>query len=131
MYRSSGILQYFTDPIKLVAQVDLDLGNFYRSLIPKYYGVSRPMYDPHISVIRKVVPPNMSVWGKYQDDKVDFDYDHYVFNDELYFWLNVFSPQLESIRLELGVKPFGDATLSPDGRHKFHITLGNLKNKKA
>jgi hypothetical protein len=127
MYRSSGILQYFTDPLKLVVQVDPDLGNFYRSLIPKYYGVNRPMYEPHISVIRKVVPPNMLVWGKYQDERVDFDYDTYVFNDELYFWLNVYSPRLEEIRSELGVKPFGDVTLSPDGRHKFHITVGNIK----
>ena len=50
-----------------------------------------------------------------------------VYNDETYYWLNVFCKDLEEIREELGLTKSGDVSLSPDGRHKFHITIGNSK----
>ena len=50
-----------------------------------------------------------------------------IHNDELYYWLNIYSEELEEIRSELGLLPYGDVTESPDGRHRFHLTLGNLK----
>jgi hypothetical protein len=128
MHHSSGILRYSNDPIKLVVQVDRGISDLYRSLIPRYLHVSRPMYDAHISVVRNVEPPRMDVWGKYEGQAVSFDYEAYIFNDELYYWLNVYSVELEAIRAELGLAPYGDVSLSPDGRHRFHITLGNLKN---
>jgi hypothetical protein len=127
MFVSTGTLQYSLNPTKLIVEVDPGISDFYRSLIPKYLHVKPQMYDAHISVVRKIDPPNMQFWGKYQCKKLVFKYEHFIYNDELYYWINVNSLTLEKIRTELGLKPFGDVTSSPDGRHKFHITLGNLK----
>ena len=129
MFSSTGLLRYSINPYKLIVEVDPDISNFYRSLIPKYIHLNKPMYAPHISVVRNNIPPNINVWDKYQNQKATFQYNSYIYNDELYYWLDVYSIDLENIRSELGLKPFGDVTWSPDGRHKFHITLGNLKNK--
>ncbi len=127
-FKSSGVLCYSENPIKLIVAIDPGIASFYRSLIPKYLHVNKPMYEAHISVVRNAVPPHMQAWSKYQGAEVDFEYETFIYNDELYYWLNVYSYRLEDIRLELGLKPWGDVTKSPDGRHKFHITLGNLKN---
>ncbi len=98
MFLSQGILRYSLDPIKLIAQVDPDISHFYRSLIPQYLHVNRPMFEAHISVVRNADPPNMYAWNKYQGQNVSFEYDSYIYNDELYYWLNVYSQQLEDIR---------------------------------
>ena len=125
---AEGTLQYSSDPLKLILQVDSGLADFYRSTIPKYFHVKPPMFEPHISVIRNpTVPLNMKVWEKYQGKLMSFRYDTYIYNDELYYWLNVLSLDLESVRKELGMQPYGDVTRSPDGQHLYHITLGNLK----
>jgi hypothetical protein len=127
MFLSQGTLVYSLDPIKLIVQVDPDISHFARSLIPKYLHVKQPMFAPHISVVRDWTPPNMDVWEKYQGHSVNFEYDSYVHNDELYYWLDVYSLELEAVRTELGLRPHGDVTTSPDGKHRFHITVGNLK----
>jgi|SRR5208282_548710 len=127
-WHTQGILQYSDNPLKLILQIDSGLADFYRSTIPKYLHVKPPMFEPHISVIRNPSTPlNMKKWGKYQGKLMDFCYDTYIHNDELYYWLNVKSPDLEDVRKELGMQPYGDVTPSPDGQHLFHITLGNLK----
>ena len=127
MFKSAGVLQYSDNPLKLIVEVDPDIANFARALVPKYIRLNKPMYSPHISVVRKAIPPNMDKWGKYNNQIVDFNYDSYVYNDELYYWLNVYSLDLEQIRFDLGLQPYGDVTLSPDFKHRFHITIGNLK----
>ena len=128
-YKSSGILEYSKDPIiKLVLQVDQGLSDFYKSLIPKYFNVKGQAYKAHISVImRGITPPNMSVWGKYQDYIIDFEYSPIIYNDDKYFWLYVSSPALEKIRLELGIKSFYKSYLDKNNEHIFHITIGNTK----
>ncbi len=127
-YSTSGTLQYYINPFKLILQVDSGLADFYRSLIPKYLHVKPPMFEPHVSIIRNTIAPlNMNVWDKYQGKSIDFKYEAYIYNDELYYWLNVICPELEYIRKELGMEPYGDVTLSPDGQHLYHVTLANLK----
>ena len=128
MFSSNGILHYSKDPIKLSVEVDPEISSYYFSFIPKYLKVNRPMFSAHISIIRYIAPPNMEFWNKYHNQMISFQYESYIYNDELYYWLNVYSLELENIREELGLTSSGDVTKSPDGRHKFHITLGNLKN---
>lgn len=129
MYTSSGVLVYSQNPTKLIVEVDSEIARYYYSLVPKYVKLNKPMFTAHISVVRNIEPPNMQFWGKYQGVLIEFQYESFIYNDELYYWLNVYSLELEEIRMELGLKPFGDVTWSPDGRHKFHMTVGNLKNK--
>jgi hypothetical protein len=129
MFRSIGVLRYSKKPIKIIVEADPEICNFYRSLVPKYIPLARQMYVPHISVVRKETPTNMDVWNKYNNQEIEFEYDNFIYNDEIYYWLNCYSKRLEDIRLELGLSSTSLITRSPDGRHKFHMTIGNLKNK--
>ena len=130
LHRATGILKYENndDFYKLIVEVDPNLALFYRSLIPKYKGVTGQRYPPHISVVRKEIPPNLALWGKYEESPVDFVYDSDIQNDDKYWWLNAFSTRLEEIRVELGLPVTSPFTRPPSGFLKcFHITLGNTK----
>lgn len=127
MFKSVGILQYSENPYKLIVEIDPEISNYYRSLVPRYIRLNKQMYAPHISVIRNELLTNLSAWAKYQGKEISFEYEGHVYNGEVYYWLNVYSEELENIRLELGLTSVSDVTKSPDGRHKFHTTLGNLK----
>jgi len=127
---SIGKLIYSDNPYKLIVSVESDIGDFYRSLIPKYLDVRKPMHAPHISTVRNETPNNLSVWGKYEGQDVEFQYDSFIYNDDVYYWINCFSSTLEEIRQELGLPTTSQFTRSPDGKHKFHITIGNIKHLK-
>jgi hypothetical protein len=129
MFYSTGTLAYSDNPYKLILEVDQGLSDYYRSLIPKFIKINKQMFAPHISVIRNENITNFSFWNRHQGQIVIFEYENYIYNDELYYWLGAYSKQLEQIRLELGLTPTSFITESPDSGHKFHITLGNLKNK--
>jgi hypothetical protein len=128
MFKSSGTLLYSNNPYKLIVSVDNEIGRYYRSLIPPYHKVQKPLYDSHISTIRNEVPTNFLCWGKYQNRVVEFEYESFIYNDELYYWLNVYCQDLEDIREELGLQNTSPFTRSPDGKHRFHITIANLKH---
>jgi len=128
MFSMAGHLNYFENPYKLIVSVDDEFGRYYRSLIPKSHRVQKPMYSSHISTVRKETPLNISAWGKYQNQIINFQYENIIYNDELYYWLNVSSDDLEKIRIELGLPIYSDITKSPDGKHKFHITIANTKH---
>lgn len=125
-FNAKGKLCYSENPYKLIVEVEEDLAQYYLSLIPKYLRVNRQKYAPHISVVRNETI-DLSQWGKYEDQQVAFRYENVIYNDINYFWLNAESCSLEAIRLELGLNPNSEITKSPDGKHIFHITLGNLK----
>lgn len=128
-YNSFGKLEYSKEPIiKLVLQIDQDLSNFYRKLIPKYLHVNPQAYKAHVSVImRGINPPNMQFWEKYQNHVVDFEYCSWIFSDEKYYWLSVVSPELEKIRNELGIESVPKPFLNKGQQHIFHMTIGNTK----
>lgn len=126
VFTSSGQLKYIHT--KLIVEVDQDIINFYRKLIPKYYYVKPQMYKAHISVVRKEKVPNSKFWEKYEGKLIDFYYLNKVYNSETYWWLNCFSKELEDIREELGL-PINEIYIQPiEGFKKtFHCTLGNTK----
>ena len=129
MIQSTGTLLYSNNPYKLIVSIDNEIGRYYRSLIPKYFNAQPQAYSSHISVVRKEIPPNINVWYKYHGSEIQFEYDSIIYNGEVYFWLNAYSPVLEEIRLELGLQNLSQYTRSPDGRHRFHITIANMKGK--
>jgi hypothetical protein len=97
-------------------------------MLPKSISTNRQLYKAHISVVRKEVPHNMDVWGKYEGQEIDFKYDNVIYSGNGYYWLNAFSVKLEEIRLELGLPVESLYTMPPDGFRKcFHITIGNKK----
>ena len=130
IFNSTGTLIYSVNPYKLIVNVDNEIGNYYRSLILKYFQVRKPMYSSHISIVRNEVPFNLHLWDKYQGVQISFEYESFIYSDELYYWLNAYSSVLEDIRIELGLPNISDVTMSPDRRCKFHITLGNTKHLK-
>jgi len=86
------------------------------------------MYPPHISVIRREVPPNMTLWNKHQGLDVVFEYDNYVFIGSLYIWLKVYSTELENIREELGLPRHRNTVIRPPNESPcFHTTIANFK----
>jgi hypothetical protein len=128
MFQSTGRLRYTENPYKLIVDADNQIAMYYRSLVPKSVRVNGTRFRAHISVVRKETPRNLCAWRTHEGKLISFEYDNYVYNDEKYYWLNVFCPQLEDVRRELGLSLCSGITRSPDGRHKFHMTIGNTKD---
>ena len=130
LFKSSGPLRYSIQEgygYRLVVDVDPGIHELARALIPKAARVQRPMYPPHISVVRKQVPTRLEHWGRHEGREVEFEYCTRVFNDHTYWWLRVFCKELEDVRVELGLEPHSSWTVAPDGRRCFHTTVGNTK----
>lgn len=134
LYQSSGILKY-NDPsekvgYRLVVEIDPGITDYYRALIPPWFPkLNRQLYPPHISVVRREVPPLPELWGLHEGEEVEFTYDNVIQNGKVYWWLNCFSARLEEIRLELGLPVDSPYTRPPEGYLKcFHSSLGNTKN---
>ena len=130
MFTSSGIIQYSKDlsnPTPLRLLTDPGLSDYYRSFIPKWLRHVKPGYAPHISIVRKEIPIDLSTWGKHEGETVEFKYSNYIHTDGKYFWLNVFSYRLEEIRSGLGLPLWGSNHLVYYNQ-TWHITIGNRKN---
>lgn len=126
LFISVGRLHY--DENKLIVEADRELGAYYYSLVPKFLRINHQRYNPHISVVRKEVPPKMEHWGKYEGEEIEFFYDPFVWSGTVYYWINVFCSRLEEVRLELGLPVASEYTLPPEGFAKcFHLTIGNTK----
>lgn len=130
LFNFSGILHYSIVDIgyKLVVEVDQQLADYYFKLIPKYKNVNRQKYPAHISLVRYETPVNLNKWGCDEGKSVVFCYDNEIKNGKVYYWLNVFSRQLEGIRMDLGLPIHSQYTLPPEGFTKcFHMTIANTK----
>jgi hypothetical protein len=129
LFESVGTLRYSVGTTyKLIVEVDPEIVRYYRSLIPPWIKTNPQMYAPHISVVRKEIPPVLDFWGKYEGQKLSFHYSNIVYNGTVYWWLNAYSKRLEEIRVELGLPVSTQYTRPPGDYVKcFHITLGNQK----
>jgi hypothetical protein len=129
MIESTGVLRYSRpeDRFKLVVEIDQAIALFYRALVPRSVRLNPTRYAPHITVVRDEIPPNLEAWGKYEGHDLRFEYEPLVQRGEVYYWLNVFSDRLRSIRQELGLPPTSHLTRPPDDADCFHSTIGNLK----
>ena len=104
MFESKGKLHYSIGQYhKLIVEIDPEIVRYYRSLIPKYIQTNSQMYPAHISVVRHEIVTNLQYWNKYEGEEIHFQYEGYVFNDNVYYWINCFSKRLEEIRVELGL----------------------------
>ena len=129
LHESSGPLRYSASEGKYWLVVDVDPGivEVARALVPKTVRLNRTRYAPHITVIRNEVPPDLTAWKAHEGEMVTFQYDSFVYNDELYYWLNAYCQRLNDVRTELGLHPVSEWTRPPDMADCFHITIGNLK----
>jgi hypothetical protein len=132
MHTSTGILRYSVEERvghKLIVEIDPGIAETYRALVPKYVRLQRPRFAPHISVIRKERIPEdkLHLWGAHDGKPVEFSYDPTIYNDELYYWLRVYSAALKAVRKELGLDELSELARPPDLHDCFHTTIGNTK----
>jgi len=131
LHKSNGTLRYSHAGdvgFKLILEVDPGIASFCREMIPKYIILNPQRYAPHISVVRYEHSIKMEHWGKYEGEQVEFEYNNYIHNGRVYWWINAFSTRLEEIRVELGLPVSSEYTRPPNSYQKvFHITLGNTK----
>lgn len=128
LFNSSGFIRVHKE--KIIVDVDVDIVNYYRSLIPKSITLNPQKYNPHISVVRKELFC-YDIVKKYDGQLIEFQYSHVVRNDNTYYWLDVFSLALEQIRTDLGLLNQSLYITPPNEyQHTFHITLGNKKSSK-
>lgn len=129
-FRSTGPLRYGFEEdygFKLVVEVDPEIHRLARWLVPAEFGIIKPRYSPHITVVRRETPVVMERWGTDEGRTVEFWYETYVRNDETYWWLRVFSDDLAQVRKELGLLAYGRTSMAPDLKRCYHMTIGNVK----
>lgn len=132
MFSSIGTIRYETkdEGYRLSVEIDQQIADYYRALVPFWKPITRQRYGAHITVVRigKEVPVNIEHWGKYDGEQVPFFYEPCVYEGTVYYWLNVWCVRLEEIRKELGLPVTSLYTLPPEGFVKcFHCTIGNKK----
>lgn len=122
MFTSTGIVKY--ESTKAYLEIDPELVKYYRWFIPKVYNTRRQKFDAHISFVRKETIPK--TWGLREGEEAKFEYDGVIMSDERYFWVGVWSEELENLRTSLGLPArkyaLGDRFPAP-----FHFTIGNVK----
>lgn len=130
-YKSEGTLVYSIDERvghKLHVEIDPGIAATYRALIPKTARAQVPRFAPHISVIRKESIPRLDLWGNHEGERIEFEYESTIFQDEIYFWLRCYSQRLIEIRQELGLSDLSDLARPPDLFDSFHTTIANKKS---
>jgi hypothetical protein len=63
----------------------------------------RAAWAEHVTVVRDEEPINKAFWGKYEGQRVVFEYHPAIMTNGDYYWLTVNSPGLLEIREELGL----------------------------
>lgn len=122
-----GKLHYEETELRLVLQLEQDLSDYYRALIPPYLRVYKQGWPAHITVVRPGFesPPKIRYWGNYEGERVEFIYTSYLECGMGYYWFNAWSKRLEAVREELGLVNMSRFALKPEGYTKtFHCTVG-------
>jgi hypothetical protein len=124
MIKSKGKIIY--DPIAgkannkwwVIVECDENIIKYYKYWVEKYYKVelNKPLFNAHISVVRGEEPLNKELWRYNHECEVDFYYSVDIENENGYWWLRVFSKDLEDLREKLG--------LNKDVKFGFHLTIG-------
>ena len=130
MFKSSGSLKYYPDEYRMILSVNQNMLDYYFTLIPRYYRATKPGWKAHITAVRpeKESPPKIRYWGDYENEEVEFLYDSYMLEGGGFYWINVWSKRLETIREELGLENTSKYSLRPTGYNKtFHITIGKYQ----
>lgn len=132
LYQSTGMVSYSINSInqfRVVLNIDQEITNYYRKLIPKARYVKKQGYAAHISIVRKQTPTELKEWGRHEGKTSEFLYENVIHNCETYYWLNCYCKLAEQIRIELGLPVYErESENCPQGfKMRFHTTLGNIK----
>lgn len=129
MYEATAVVHYGPG-LRVIAEIDQGICDFYRSLIPKYYCVKPQAYRAHITIVRikKENPTLLDAWDRHDGRVIKYQYEPVIQQDDRYFWLNAYSEEIGDIREELGLPRYRDDTWFGGKLHSsYHITIGNMK----
>ncbi len=101
------------------------ISDYYRYWVNRELGIKlqKQFFGAHITLCKYDEPTNKSAWGKYEGNLINFEYSIDIdIGPKTVFWLPVKSPEMEEIRIELGLRPLP--------RYPFHISIGNRKGEK-
>lgn len=129
MYQLEGIIKYYNTWV--LAWLPNELDKYYRSLLPRAWGVKPPMNKPHVSIVRKFEEPNRKEWGIHDGETITVDVYPGVQTDGLYFWLDCESDEVGYLRRRLGLSTFRNVNEEYPIYNCYHITIGNTKNKQG
>ena len=122
-YKIEGKIKYHRTWV--LAEIDEDLGPYYRALLPRAWHVNPPMAKPHISIVRKFEEPDRTLWKKYDGLSLIIDCFPGVETDGIYYWIDCLSDEVGHVRRSLGLKTFRQDEWSD--YNTYHITIGNVK----
>ena len=97
----------------------LDTILYYQRFLEKIHArkISTPIWKSHITVVRGSDDFNVSKLGFLEGKEISFRYYPEEINTNgLYWWIEVFSKELEELRFCLG--------LDPRPKYDFHLTIG-------
>lgn len=129
MFSAKAIIRYrgAYDDKWVSAMLDQQLADYYLSLIPKSYRLTRPRWPAHATIARPddYIKDGHWAWGRHEGEVVDFVYDPTLHTNDKYWWFNLWSKVMENIRSEFGLGLSSRITIPPHGYSKcFHCTVG-------
>jgi hypothetical protein len=130
MLHTAKAIVAYDENIQAVANIDQNISDYYRSLIPKYYYAKPQKALAHITIVRKKkeTPNKMEFWRKHEGRIITYQYEPIIQTDGIYFWLNAYSSEIGYIRQELGLPQYRDDRFYGGvQRNEYHITIGNNK----
>lgn len=123
-FELEGTIKYYNH--WCLAWLPEELGQYYRSLLPKCWYVYPPMNLPHVTIVREFETPDRTNWKKHDGETITVQVMYGIETDGTYFWLDCFSDEIGYLRRMLGLRTFRD-----DYRYNvyntYHITIGNVK----
>ena len=125
MFVTDGIIEYRENSV--VAWVDNSIGEYYRALLPKAWGVKPPKEKSHVSIVRHFEQYCRNNWGRYEGWTAKIEYRPEIQTDGIYYWLNCWSGEIAKIRHSLALPSFRNTDPKYKLYFSYHITIGNTK----
>lgn len=129
MFNSTAIIQYRNDPDGrwVTAWMDPSILDYYYTFVPKSRRVNKPRWKAHATIVRPEDNPTLESWGKHEGEVAKIIYDPYLWEDETrgIWWFNLWSQEMEQIRIELNCTIISRITKPPRPGYKkcFHCTI--------
>ena len=119
LVKTKGTVQY--RGLSCVLELSKDFGDYYYSLIPKYKNAQKQKYNAHVTIVREFEQKShLFSYQLCKNFEFSIDYDPTIWYAYPYFFLECFSPQIEQLRADYGLRPYRINDC-------YHITVGNTK----
>jgi hypothetical protein len=131
MYYSKGNIYFYpknySDTQWAIVNCDPEIVEYYIYWIKKHYWLEKlqkPKHGSHITTIRgESVSDEIynSIWTKYQNEEIEFEYTNEISTNGEHFWLPVHCNRLLDIREEMG--------LVRNPEFSLHLTIARLREE--